>query len=43
MRTFYEVGVGRVLSGLIKRIAEGASAIAIGAPEDVAAYKAARG
>jgi [acyl-carrier-protein] S-malonyltransferase len=40
---FYEVGSGKVLSGLIKRIAEGASAIAIGAPEDVAAYKAARG
>jgi [acyl-carrier-protein] S-malonyltransferase len=40
---FYEVGSGKVLSGLIKRIVEGASAIAIGAPEDVAAYKAARG
>jgi [acyl-carrier-protein] S-malonyltransferase len=40
---FYEVGSGKVLSGLIKRIAEGASAIAIGAPEDVAAFKAARG
>jgi [acyl-carrier-protein] S-malonyltransferase len=39
---FYEVGSGKVLSGLIKRIAEGASAIAIGAPEDVAAFKAAR-
>jgi [acyl-carrier-protein] S-malonyltransferase len=40
---FYEVGSGKVLSGLIKRIADGVSAIAIGAPEDVAAYKAARG
>jgi [acyl-carrier-protein] S-malonyltransferase len=40
---FYEVGSGKVLSGLIKRIAQGVSAIAIGAPEDVAAYKAARG
>jgi [acyl-carrier-protein] S-malonyltransferase len=40
---FYEVGSGKVLSGLIKRIVEGASATAIGAPEDVAAYKAARG
>jgi [acyl-carrier-protein] S-malonyltransferase len=39
---FYEVGAGKVLSGLIKRIAEGASASAIGTPEDVAAFKAAR-
>ena len=29
--TFYEVGAGKVLSGLIKRIAEGASASAIAA------------
>jgi [acyl-carrier-protein] S-malonyltransferase len=36
---FYEVGAGKVLSGLIKRIAEGASASAIGTPEDVAAFK----
>ena len=40
--TFYEVGAGKVLSGLIKRIAAGASATAIGAPEDIAAFKAAR-
>ena len=40
--TFYEVGAGKVLSGLIKRIAEGASATAIGTPEDIAAFKAAR-
>ena len=40
--TFYEVGAGKVLSGLIKRIAAGASASAIGTPEDVAAFKAAR-
>jgi [acyl-carrier-protein] S-malonyltransferase len=37
---FYEVGAGKVLSGLIKRIAEGASAGAVGSPEDVAAFKA---
>jgi len=37
---FYEVGAGKVLSGLIKRIADGAAATAIGTPEDVAAYKA---
>ncbi len=37
---FYEVGAGKVLSGLIKRIAEGASASAVGSPEDIAAFKA---
>jgi [acyl-carrier-protein] S-malonyltransferase len=36
--TFYEVGAGKVLSGLVKRIAEGASGIAIATPEDVAAF-----
>ncbi len=36
--TFYEVGAGKVLSGLVKRIAEGASGIAIGTPEDVTAF-----
>jgi [acyl-carrier-protein] S-malonyltransferase len=41
--TFYEVGAGKVLSGLVKRIAVGATASAIGAPEDIAAFKAARG
>jgi [acyl-carrier-protein] S-malonyltransferase len=40
--TFYELGAGKVLSGLIKRIADGASATAIGTPDDVAAFKAAR-
>jgi len=40
--TFYEVGAGKVLSGLVKRIADGASGIAIGTPEDVATFKAAR-
>jgi [acyl-carrier-protein] S-malonyltransferase len=32
--------VGKVLSSLIKRIAEGATSTAIGTPEDIAAYKA---
>jgi len=41
--SFYEVGAGKVLSGLIKRIAESANATAIGTPEDVEAFKAARG
>jgi [acyl-carrier-protein] S-malonyltransferase len=40
---FYEIGAGKVLSGLVKRIADGASGTAIGAPEDVAAFKASRG
>lgn len=36
---FYEVGAGKVLTGLAKRIAPGASATAIGTPEDVTAFK----
>jgi [acyl-carrier-protein] S-malonyltransferase len=40
--TFYEVGSGRVLSGLVKRIAEGASGVSIGTPDEVAAFKASR-
>jgi len=40
--TFYEVGSGKVLSGLVKRIAEGASGVSIGTPEDIAAFKASR-
>ena len=38
---FYEVGAGRVLTGLIKRIAAGASTSTIGSPEDIAAIKTA--
>ncbi len=38
---FYEIGAGKVLSGLVKRIAEGASATAIGTPEDIGAIRAA--
>jgi [acyl-carrier-protein] S-malonyltransferase len=40
--TFYEIGAGKVLSGLVKRIAESAKGVAIGAPEDIATFKAAR-
>jgi [acyl-carrier-protein] S-malonyltransferase len=40
--TFYEIGSGKVLTGLLKRIAEGATGSAIGTPDDVAAFKAAR-
>ncbi|HME30420.1 MAG TPA: ACP S-malonyltransferase [Pseudolabrys sp.] len=39
---FYEVGAGKVLSGLIKRLAEGATTTAISSPEDIAAFKAGR-
>jgi [acyl-carrier-protein] S-malonyltransferase len=38
---FYEIGAGKVLSGLVKRIAGGAVANAIGTPEDVHAFGAA--
>jgi [acyl-carrier-protein] S-malonyltransferase len=39
---FYEIGAGKVLSGLIKRIADGATTSAVGTPDDVTAFKAAR-
>ena len=41
--SFYEIGSGKVLTGLLKRIAEGATGTAIGTPDDVAAFKASRG
>jgi [acyl-carrier-protein] S-malonyltransferase len=37
---FYEIGSGKVLTGLVKRIAAGASGAAIGTPADVAGFKA---
>jgi [acyl-carrier-protein] S-malonyltransferase len=39
---FYEVGTGKVLSGLVKRIADGAVGVAIGSPEDIATYRGSR-
>jgi [acyl-carrier-protein] S-malonyltransferase len=39
---FYEVGAGKVLTGLVKRIADGATGTAIGTPDDIADYKASR-
>ena len=41
--TFYEVGAGKVLSGLVKRLAASASSTAIGTPDDIATFKAAHG
>jgi len=41
--TFHEVGAGKVLTGLIKRIAETANASSTGTPEDIARFKAAQG
>lgn len=38
---YYEIGPGRVLSGLIKRIAATANAVAVGTPDDVARFAAA--
>ncbi|MBI1202767.1 MAG: ACP S-malonyltransferase [Rhodopseudomonas sp.] len=40
--SFYEVGAGKVLSGLVKRIADGATSSAIGTPGDIATFKAGR-
>lgn len=38
--SFHEIGSGKVLSGLVKRIAAGATGTAIGTPDDIAAFKA---
>jgi len=35
----FEIGAGKVLSGLVKRIAEGAVGISVGGPNDLAAAK----
>jgi [acyl-carrier-protein] S-malonyltransferase len=40
---FYEVGAGKVLSGLVKRIAEGANGAALGTPDDIAKFVTSRG
>ena len=38
---FVELGAGKVLTGLLKRLADGATGMSVGAPADVEAYKAA--
>lgn len=40
VQVFYEVGSGKVLTGLVKRLAEGAEGMALGTPDDIAAFKA---
>ncbi|WP_336812956.1 ACP S-malonyltransferase [Bosea sp. MMO-172] len=40
---FVELGSGKVLAGLVKRIAAGAAPVSIGTAEDIAAYKARKG
>src|SRR5215475_8303664 len=37
--TFCEVGAGKVLSGLVRRIVDGARGISIGTPDDVAMFR----
>ncbi|MCD0415825.1 ACP S-malonyltransferase [Rubrivivax sp. JA1024] len=36
---FLEIGAGKVLSGLVKRIADGATGISVGGPSDIASAK----
>jgi len=38
---FVELGAGKVLTGLLKRLADGATGMSVGAPADVEAYKGA--
>ena len=36
---FFEIGAGKVLSGLVKRIADGAVGVSVGGPNDIAVAK----
>jgi [acyl-carrier-protein] S-malonyltransferase len=36
---FFEIGAGKVLSGLVRRIAEGAVGVSVGGPNDIASAK----
>jgi [acyl-carrier-protein] S-malonyltransferase len=37
---FYEIGAGKVLSGLVRRIAEGSRGFAVGTADDIRSFKA---
>lgn len=39
---FYEIGPGKVLSGLLKRVVQDAHSFAVGTPQDIASFKASR-
>src|SRR4029450_12930040 len=36
--TFYEIGAGKVLSGLVRRIVDGARGVSIGTPDYIAMF-----
>ncbi len=40
VESFYEIGSGKVLSGLVKRIVDGATGTSIGTPADIETFKA---
>jgi [acyl-carrier-protein] S-malonyltransferase len=37
---FYEIGAGKVLSGLVRRIIDGANGVSISTPDDIAMFQA---